>query len=204
MASPFDRFGLNAREQRLAQILSVVLAVAVLLGLPVLVQGIIWSRKSDNDKTRTALEAVQAARKQIREQQAKKNAVVSRYQNKAPALAGFIEQAARAQKLEVTDSADRPEVPIGKRYTERATNVKLKKSGMYAIAKFLEALETSDHPVAVTRLNVRKRSTEKDSFDLDLTVSAYDRKEPPAPAPAASGAASGAKPSKDKPAKESP
>src|SRR5262249_24084043 len=82
---------------------------------------------------------------------------------KAPVLAGFLEQSARAQKLEVTDSVDRPEVPHGKRYVERNTVIHLKKAGMYPIAKFIESLEKSGYAVAVTRLAVRKRSGETDA-----------------------------------------
>jgi general secretion pathway protein M len=194
MAAPiFERFGLNPREQRLATVLGAVVVVLVLLGVPIFVETIIWSRKSDNDKTRTALEAVQLARGQLRERQARKDAVTARYQQKAPALAGFLEQAARAQKLEVTDSVDRPEVPSGKRFAERSTVIHLKKAGMYSISKYLENIEQSGHATAVTRLNIRKRTGEPDSFDVELGVSAYDKKETPVVPEKAKGAASAEK-----------
>jgi general secretion pathway protein M len=180
MAAPiFERFGLNPREQRLATVLGAVFAVLVLLGIPILVESMIWSRRATNEKTRAALEAVQAARGQLRERQARKDAVASRYNQKAPALAGFLEQTARAQKLEVTDSVDRPEVPSGKKFAERSTVIHLKKAGMYSISKYLESIENSGHAAAVTRLNVRKRTGEPDSFDVELGVTAYDKKEVP-------------------------
>ena len=59
---------------------------------------------------------------------------------------------------------------------------------MRPIAKFLEAIEKSGYPVAVTRLNIRKRAGEPDSYDVEVGVSAYDRTEV-APAPASSGGA---------------
>jgi general secretion pathway protein M len=183
MAAPiFERIGLNRlnpREQRLATAFGVLLAVFVLLGIPILVETMIWSRKSENEKTRAALEAVQTARAQVRERQARKDAVASRYQQRAPALAGFLEQTARAQKLEVTDSVDRPEVPSGKKFAERSTVIHLKKAGMYSIAKYLESIEQSGHATSVTRLNIRKRTGEPDSFDVELGVTAYDKKETP-------------------------
>jgi general secretion pathway protein M len=80
-------------------------------------------------------------------------------------------------KLEVTDSVDRPEVPHGKRYVERSTVIHLKKSGMYPIAKFLESLEKSGLALAVTRLEIHKRSGEPDSYDVEVGVSAFDRNE---------------------------
>ena len=73
-------------------------------------------------------------------------------------------------------------MPHGKRYVERNTVIHLKKSGMGPIARFLEAIEKSAYPVAVSRLNIRKRAGEPDSYDVEVGVSAYDRSEP-APAP---------------------
>ena len=118
---------------------------------------------------------------------------MSRYGKHTPPLAGLIQQTAREQKLEVTESQDRPEVPHGKRYAERTTSVHLKKAGMYAIAKFLEGLEKTGYPIDVSRLNIRKRTGEPDSYDVEVGVSAYDRSEAPPPA---SSAAAGTTPSK--------
>ena len=66
-------------------------------------------------------------------------------------------------------------MPHGKQYVERNTVIHLKKSGMAPIAKFLEAIEKSGYPVAVTRLNIRKRAGEPDSYDVEVGVSAFDR-----------------------------
>jgi general secretion pathway protein M len=58
---------------------------------------------------------------------------------------------------------------------------------MYAIAKFLESLEKSGYPIDVSRLNIRKRTGEPDSYDVEVGVSAYDRSEAPAPSSSAEG-----------------
>jgi general secretion pathway protein M len=68
--------------------------------------------------------------------------------------------------------------------------VKIHKIGMLALAKTLEKIEQSGYPLAVTRLNVKPRSGEPDSYEVELGVSAYDRK---ADAPV-SGAAATASP----------
>jgi general secretion pathway protein M len=175
--NPLDRLNLNPRERRLATILGGIFAFLLLIALPVALQALVHSKRSDNDDLRAALDAVQGARQQVRERQAKKDSITQRYQKRAPALAGFLEQSARAQKLEVTDSVDRPEVPHGKRYSERNTVIHLKKAGMGAIARFLESIEKSGMSVAVTRLNIHKRPSEPDSFDCEVGVSAYDRNE---------------------------
>jgi general secretion pathway protein M len=179
----FEKWGLNPRERRLAMILGGVIGFLLLIAGPVLLESIIISKRGDNDDLRAALGAVQSARSQVRERQSRKDAILHRYGKKAPALAGYLEQTARSQKLEVTDSVDRPEVPHGKKYNERNTVVHLKKAGMYPISKFIEALEKSGYSIAVTRLSVRKRSGEPDSYDVEIGVSAFDRNETAPTAP---------------------
>jgi len=183
MAIPFlERSGLNPREQRMASIAVIVVGVMLLLAIPIGLQTLVSSRRTENDDLRSALVSVNNARAQIRERQERKASIAQRYGRKAPQLAGFLEQNASAQKLQVTDSVDRPDVPHGKKYVERNTVIHLKKSGMAAIAKFLEAIEKSAFPVSVSRLNIRKRAGEPDSYDVEVGVSAYDRTEPTAPA----------------------
>jgi len=179
----FDRFVSTPRDRRLASILAFGLAGLIVLGLPIGLEFLIASRHTAVDELRQALSDVQDARGKLRDHQAKKDAIAARYAKKAPALAGFIEQAARKEKLEVTDSVDRPDTPLGKHFVERSTVVHLKKAGMYSIAKFLEGIERSGDAVAVSRLSVRKRTGEPDSFDVEVGVSAYDRAEKPATAP---------------------
>jgi general secretion pathway protein M len=183
-----ERFGrLNPRERRLATILGAVAAVLLFIGLPGGLEAAVISRRSDVADLRKALDAVQTARASIRERQSKKDSIAARYAKRAPVLAGFIEELAGAQKLEVTDSVDRAEVPHGKKFSERSTIVHLKRSGMLPIAKFLESVEGSGYPVTVSRLDVRKRAGEPDSYDVEVGISAYDRVEGAAAAPAASG-----------------
>jgi general secretion pathway protein M len=177
---------LTPREQKLATALIFTMAVMLLLALPIGLETMIASRRSDNGDMRDAITKIQDARAQIRDRQSKKDAVALRYANKTPPLAGFIEQQARAVKVEVTDSVDRPDLPLGKQFTERQTVVHLKKANMLSLARLLESIERSGHPVLVSRLNIRKRSAEPDSWDVELGVSAYDRNEQKAPAPAGS------------------
>jgi general secretion pathway protein M len=186
MAGPLLQ--MNARERRLLAVLGFVGGLLLLLSVPFVLEAIMHVAASDNDDLRQALSDVQDARVRIRERQAKKDAIAARYARKTPALAGYLEQAAHAQKLEVPDSTPLPDVPHGKRYVEHGTNIHLKRTGMLALSRFLESIEKSGFPVIVSRLNIRKRTGEADSYDVEVGVASYDRSEP-APAPAPSGSA---------------
>ena len=53
----------------------------------------------------------------------------------------------------------------------------------------MERIEQSGHPVSISQLNIRKRGMEPDAFDVDMVVSAFERK-PDKPAAKAKPAAS--------------
>jgi general secretion pathway protein M len=170
---------MNARERRLVAGIGFVLGCVAILAIPVALDAAVRARESDNDELRQALTDVQDARLRVRERQVKKDAIAARYSKKAPSLAGYLEQMARQQKLEVTDSTPLPDVPHGKRYVEHGTNIHLKKTGMLALVRFLESLEKSGYPIAIARLEIRKRSGESDAYDVECGVASYDRTEPP-------------------------
>lgn len=180
----FERWGLNPREQRMASIAVYVIGAMLFLAVPIGLQTLVSSRRSENEELRGAMTAVNDARAQIRERAERKASISLRYGKKAPQLAGFLEQHASAHQLQVTDSVDRPDVPHGKKYVERNTVIHLKKAGMAAIAKFIEDIEKSAYPVSVSRLNIRKRAGEPDSYDVEIGVSAFDRSDAAAPPPA--------------------
>lgn len=173
---------MNERERKLVGWLGAAGAVLLLCALPFGLDLLVRSAQADNDELRQALADVQDARVRVRDRQQRKDAIAARYSRKAPSLAGFLEQTARQNKLEVTESTPLPDVPHGKRYMEHGTNIHLKKAGLLPVSKFLEAIETSGYPIALTRLNMRKRSGESDSYDVEVGASSYDRAEAPAAA----------------------
>ena len=167
---------LEARERKLLSILMGLVIVLVVLALPLYAWSAVRETRADNDQIRALVDEVYKARMSVGERRAKQEALLARYAKPAPPLAGFIEDAAKQNNITIADSQDKPEIPHGKRYTERLTVVKLHKVGMLNLVKLLEKIEQSGHPVAISRLNVRPRSGEPDSYEVELGVSAYDRK----------------------------
>ncbi|HEU4412425.1 MAG TPA: hypothetical protein VFS43_44695 [Polyangiaceae bacterium] len=179
---------LAPRERRLLKALGVVFGVLLVLLASFGTSALLGARRDENAALREAVSRVQAGRSAVKVRQARRDAVAARYARKAPKLGGFLEQLGKEHEVEIPESQDKPEVPIGKRYVERATTLRLRKVAGYPLVKFLEGVEKSGHPVAITRLNLRKRAGEHDSFDVELGVSAYDRNEPAAPAASGSAA----------------
>jgi general secretion pathway protein M len=195
----FERWGLNPREQRVASIALYVFGLVLILAVPLGVSSLVGSRRADNEELKEALTDVNSARAKIRERTERKNSISSRYAKKAPQLGGFLETEAKAANVQIADSVDRPDVQHGKAYTERQTTIHLKNTGLGPIAKFLETLEKSEYPVSITRLNIRKRSGEADSYGpVEIGVSAYDRNASSTAAASGGGAAGASSSAKDK------
>jgi general secretion pathway protein M len=171
---------LEPRERRLLTILGSVFGVVLFLLGPIGVYGLVSSKRAANQEVRELIDNIYAQRALIAERRAKHDALLARYAKPAPPLAGFIEEAAKTQSLTAAESQDRPEAPHGKRYTERMTVVKMHKIGLLPLVKTLEKIEQSGHPVTVSRLSIKPRSGEPDSYEVELGVSAFDRK-PDAP-----------------------
>ncbi len=172
-----DRFQqLEPRERQLVGILLTVFAALLLLALPAGVAALLGSKRAHNDGLRESVSSIQANRAVIATRDKERKEVAQRYANATPPLASFLEKLASQSQIEIPESQDRAVVPHGKRFEERSTKIVLRKVGMLNLVKFMEKIAQSGHPASVSRLNIRKRATEPDSYDVEMIVSAFDRK----------------------------
>jgi general secretion pathway protein M len=169
---------LEPRERRLLGILGGVFGFMAFLAIPIAIAATVHSQASANDALREAIQSIEDAREKVEKAQAARDAVTARYATPAPPLASFLAKVASESQIEIPESQDRQAVPHGKRYSERSTKIVLRKVGMLKLIHFMEKIETSGHPVTMSSLNIRKRLSEPDSFDVDMVVSAFDRKAP--------------------------
>ena len=171
-----DRFArLGSRDQRLLNIALLVLGVLVVGVLPIGLTLRVHSRSSENRALADAADSISDSREQIEKTKAEKAITIERYSKPAPPLAAFLAGLASENGIEIPESQDRQGVPHGKRYTERSTKMSLHKVGMLKLAKFMERIEQSGNPITISSLNIRKRGPEPDMYDVDMTVSAFDR-----------------------------
>jgi general secretion pathway protein M len=171
--------GLEERERRLLGILVAMVVGAVLLLPPVALYALVHSRRSEVEEIRAAIQAIEDERETVERAKAGKGAIEQRYARPAPPLAAFLARLASEAGVEIPESQDRQAVPHGKRFEERTTKITLRKVGLLKLVKFLEKIEQAGHPVRISQFDIRKRGSEPDSYDVDLIVSAFDRKAEP-------------------------
>ena len=56
----------------------------------------------------------------------------------------------------------------------------LRQVGLEALTKFMEEVEDNRRrfPIAITKLEIRKRKVNMDEFDVKMTISTYEKVEP--------------------------
>ncbi len=175
--------GLEERERRLLGIALIVAVIGVILAPPIALYAVLHSRRSEVEAVRAALTAIEDQAEVIEVAKAQKGALEQRYKKPAPQLQAFLAKLASDSGVEIPESQDRQTVPRGKRFDERSTKITLRKVGMLKLVKFLEKIEHSGHPVKVLQLDIRKRTEVPDAYDVDLIVSAFDRKAEAKPSP---------------------
>ena len=179
--------GLEERERRLLGIALLVAVVGVVLAPPITLYAVLHSRRSEVEAVRAAITAIEDQSEVIELAKAQKGALEQRYKKPAPQLQAFLAKLAADSGVDIPESQDRQMVPRGKRFDERSTKITLRKVGMLKLVKFLERIEHSGHPVKVSQLDIRKRTEVPDAYDVDMIVSAFDRKAAPETKPGAKG-----------------
>jgi len=170
---------LDPREQRILNFVAIGFAVIVLFLVPIALTAVEHGKRAENQALKDAADALADARDQIERAKAEKAATLQRYAKPAPPLAAFLAGLATQAGVEIPESQDRQAIPHGKKYSERSTKIALHKVGMLKLLKFLELIEQTDSPIDISSLNIRKRGPEPDSYDVDMTVSAFDRTNAP-------------------------
>src|SRR6478609_2386559 len=171
-----DRFArLATRDQRLLNVVLLVVGVLVIGVLPIALTVLVHSRRGENEALTLAADNINDSLDEIEKTKLEKAVTSARYANPAPPLAAFLAGLASEVGIEIPESQDRQAVPHGKRYMERSTKMSLHKVGMLKLAKFMERIEQAGNPIRISSLNIRKRGPEPDMYDVDMTISAFDR-----------------------------
>ena len=189
--------GLDPAQQRLLNGLLLGLGVLVVLLLPIGLTAVVHGKRSDNQALRDATDSIADNLEAIQRAQLEKAATLERYAKPAPPLAPFLAGLATETGVEIPESQDRQAIPHGKRYMERSTKFSLHKVGLLKLLKFMERIEQSGNPIIISSLNIRKRLDPADQYDVEMSVSAFDRSnapDKPKPPAAAASATDEAKP----------
>lgn len=180
ISRPFGYFSaewdrMPVRERRWVTGLAIVIVV-LSLGLGVyLVFSTISDLQESGADIREALSAINKNRDDYLEAKARTAAQEVRLGTEPPQLVADIESAAREESVQIAESNERPAVAAGKRWLQHDVDIKIRGVDLQALSKFLKRVETGPRPIFCTRLSLKRRFSEADKLDAELTAVAFER-----------------------------
>jgi general secretion pathway protein M len=178
---------LAPREKRLLMLLAGVFGVLILAAIPFGVSALLSEAEATHGELVEAISRIETEGEAVRERQAERDALLARYDTPVPALAGYLDKAAQASGITIPESKDPSPVAHGKKFEERFTSISLRKVNLLPLVKFMERVSGGPEPISISKLNIRKRGGEADSYDVQMTVSAFHRIAPKETAPKDTG-----------------
>ncbi|MFO8070246.1 MAG: hypothetical protein R6V85_00105 [Polyangia bacterium] len=166
--------GLSAREKRLAAAMGVVLVVMLVSLAVFFVRSSISELKRENRARAetTRLLEVRGPEYRIRKMQGRR-----REFGKPIPLRTMVDQVCKKTGLPDPDTKERPDQPHEGGWIEHAVELSMRRVGLEQLTEFMENVESNRRrfPVAITKLEIRKRRRSEDSFDITMTISTYER-----------------------------
>lgn len=168
---------MSAKDKKQLALLAGVLSLGLIFGLWILSAVLLSNLESERAATLDALRVIRAERPRIRQRQQARQQVLSRYETRAPALGGFIEQAARAAQVTVSETNDRAVQRVdGGRFERRSVSIRLRSVNLQSLIAFMAQIDNASFPVAITTLRMRKRFNESNAYDVDeMVITTFDR-----------------------------
>jgi type II secretory pathway component PulM len=167
---------LNAREKQLVSLLGAVFAAIALL-LPLYLG---WSELTElqdaNDDMTEILREFEKNSATLSKRAAEKKAARRRYDNRAPALGGYVEDKARQFGLKLGDITEQPDRDMGA-FTRRSTRVKLPEASLRPLIRWMAEIENSPHAIAIDYIRIEHYQT-GDKYSAEIGISAFDRAKP--------------------------
>jgi type II secretory pathway component PulM len=179
LAAEWDR--LAARERRSIVALGVAVVVLSLSLIVYLLFSSISELEQSNADVREAITAITKHRDTFLEAKARAQAQEARLGSDPPQLVADIEAAAREEAVQIAESNERPPTSVSKRWIEHDVDLKIRGVDLQSLTKFLKRVETGPRPVFFSALLLKRRFSEADKLDAELTAIAFERVKDKAP-----------------------
>jgi type II secretory pathway component PulM len=131
--------------------------------------------QDDNAAARDALKAIANHRDEYLEAKARSAAQEARIGTEPPQLTADLEAAAREENVQIAETNERPTTPAGRRYVEHDVDIKIREVGLQALTKFMRRLETGPRLIYFTRLSIKRRFSDAEKLDVEVTATAFER-----------------------------
>ncbi|HEY4187811.1 MAG TPA: hypothetical protein VGP07_22235 [Polyangia bacterium] len=164
-----------AREKRSVTVLGIVIVVVAASLVVYLTFSSISDLEQNNADVREALAAITKNRDGFLEAKARAQAQEIRLGSDPPQLIADLEAAAHEETVQIAESNERPPTPVSKRWIEHDVDVKIRDVDLQSLTKFMKRVETGVRPVFFTHISLKRRFSEADKLDAELTAMGFER-----------------------------
>jgi general secretion pathway protein M len=174
-----ERFSnLTDRERILVIAFASVFCVTIAAVSFALVKKKTGDLKSTIEENTAILAELKENREELSDKIRLKEQEEARFENPAPPLLGLLEKLGGEAGIDIPESRDLPDEIIGKKWTHKSVEIRLRKIGLDSLVHFMVKIknENRSYPLAVTKMNIKKRAGEPNSYDIQMTVSTYSKK----------------------------
>lgn len=174
-----ERFSnLTDRERILVIAFASVFCVTIAAVSFALVKKKTGDLKSTIEENALVLTELKENREELSDKIRMKEQEEARFENPAPPLLGLLEKLGGEAGIDIPESRDLPDEAIGKKWTHKSVEIRLRKIGLDSLVHFMVKIknENRTYPLAVTKMNIKKRAGEPNSYDIQMTVSTYTKK----------------------------
>lgn len=163
------------RERRLVAGLAIAVVVFASFVAVFFVVDSVSSLGEHNDEVREALAAIAKHGPEWRESKSHSQALDVRIGSDPPQIAADVDAASKDAGVQVAEQTERPTAPSGRRYVEHSVDLRLRQVDLMSLTKFLKKLETGPRMLLVTRLSLKRRFSDADKLDAEMTVVAFEK-----------------------------
>ncbi|MCP4677877.1 MAG: hypothetical protein GY854_20635 [Deltaproteobacteria bacterium] len=170
--------GLSERERRLVIAMGLLFVVFIIFLVVFFVQsGINDLEEKTNNYTKSLkliAEKEPAYLKKRQEARERENRGASK---KPVPLRTLIDKIGKQLDVVVPDMKELPDQRHASLWHEHAMELSMREIGLASLTKFMEEVERNRRkfPIAITKLEVRKRKRTQDSYDVKMVITTYER-----------------------------
>jgi hypothetical protein len=165
--------GMSAREKRMAMLAGAVVAAFVVFLAIFFVRSAIGEVVTENENRANLIRILELKGPHYLKQKLELSRTEPR--GKPVPLQSLVDSTSQKVGVMTPDTKALPEQRHGDAWVESSMEISLREVGLEQLTRFMETIEGNrrQFPVAITKLELRKRRRGEDSFDVKMTISTY-------------------------------
>ena len=169
--------GLSERERRMALIGALAFFCFIVFLLVFLVQSGISKLGDEREEYAKALQLLDQKEQDYLDIQREFQRQQNKGRSKPTPLRTLVDKISKGLSITVPDVKELPDQRHQGSWLERAVELSLREVGLRSLTRFMEEVEGNKtrFPIAITKLEIRKRRRTQDAYDVKMIISTYER-----------------------------